>query len=117
MTSRQKAPLDRRQSPSGKLASSQIFDWSGNDSPLNIAFINTAVNLLGFIFLCMMYFNYLLLQPYLYIFLWSAVFSIPLHSLKSFLADVVLRDTSSDSGSSGFYFILWRLIRAFFSVL
>ena len=82
---------NRRRSIVDKVTSEYHIFSSHDSGQIKSAVIHTTVNILGIVILSLLYFNYLLLKPYLYIFLWALAISIPLHSLKSFMVSILRR--------------------------
>ena len=107
---------ERRSSLADAISSGHGF-FSPHSNEIKSAVINTSVHILGIAILSILYFNYLLLQPYLYIFLWSLAISIPLHSLKNFLVSVLKRKSNLEIHENPSYsLILTELSRLFLNV-
>lgn len=79
------------------------------------ACIQALVNLLAVISCCILYFNYILLQPYLYVFVWAILLSVPLHTLKNVLIDIIIQQ-NEDLSSIGYYQVISCLVRGLFNV-
>lgn len=73
--------------------------WT-EDRVVKSAVIHATVNLLILAGLVVMYYNYILLGPYFSVIFWAALVSIPLHSLKRTLVQLINLTFISDSSSS-----------------
>ncbi|CEM26380.1 unnamed protein product [Vitrella brassicaformis CCMP3155] len=76
------------------------------------AVVQFGVNVIGFLFILCIYYNYVILQGYFYALFWAIILSIPLFSIKTTIMDVLAleHDTHQYGSSSSITYVQQRVV-------
>lgn len=105
----------RRSIFQSQLLNVAVNDIFNDNHAVKTAIIQCSVNIFGLLFVLILYYNYILLQPYFYAFLWALLLSIPLHGLKRLIISII--STTFDDSSQAASPSVWKIILTILKVI